>query len=40
MGERNLNYPVSVDLNKLEATISFDVCKHLYQDAREYLNKP
>ena len=40
MGEKKLNYPVSIDPSKLEITISFDVVKHIFQDVREYLKKP
>lgn len=38
MGERKLNYPLSFNPEKLEATFSFDVVKHLYIDIRDYLN--
>jgi hypothetical protein len=39
MGERALNYPISVDLSKLEVTFSFNVMKHIYQDIRDHVKK-
>jgi hypothetical protein len=40
MGEKNLKYPISVDPQKFEATVSFDVFRHLYEDIRDYAKKP